>query len=122
MQPRREPATKNRPQLTHFRPTSHANRGATKPITHNQTYDVHSGQVFKEVKVHANKRQRSDWIGEFKTPNLVRERLPNANGARSLFEMAKGTAAEQMRSLSSRHLSDIPWEIVEQVWNEVIDL
>ena len=122
MQPHREPAVKSRPQLTHFRPASHANGGTTKPITHSQTYDVHSGQVFKEVKVHANKRQRSDWIGEFKNPNLVRERLPNANGARSLFEMAKSTVAEQMRGLSSRHLSDIPWEIMEQVWNEVIDL
>jgi hypothetical protein len=109
-------------QLAHFRPASHANGDATKLITHNQTYDVHSGQVFKEVRVQASKRQRSDWIGEFKTPNLVRGRLPNANGARSLFEMAKSTVAQQMRGLNSRHLSDVPWEIVEQVWNEVIDL
>ena len=122
MQPQREPATNSRQRLTHFRPSSRANGGSTNPITHNQTYDVHSGQVFKEVEVHANKRQRSDWIGELKTPNLVRERLPNANGARSLFEMAKGAVAQQMRSLSSRHLSDVPWEIVEQVWNEVVDL
>jgi hypothetical protein len=86
-----------------------------------QTYNVNTGQVFKETEINASKRQGSDWIGELKTPNLVKKRLPNASGARSLFDMAKGTVVRQMRGIRSQHLSDIPWEIAEQVWNEVME-
>jgi hypothetical protein len=85
-------------------------------------YDVHTGQVFKEIEVHISKRQSSDWIGEFKTPSLVIKRLPNTSGARSLFDMAKGTVARHMRGISSHHLSDIPWEIAEQVWIEITEM
>jgi hypothetical protein len=122
MKPHREPITTYRPRITQSRPSNSARGGVTKLLSHSQTYDVHTGQVFKEIEVHASKRQRSDWIGEFKTPNLVKKRQSNATGPRSLFDMAKGTVARHMRGLSSHHLSGIPWEIAEQVWNEITDM
>jgi hypothetical protein len=119
MKPHRVPTTKDGPRLNHSRPSSLANGDVSKLSSPSQMYDVHTGQVFKEIEVHTSKRQSSDWIGEFNTPGLVIKRLPNASGARSLFDMAKGTVARQMKSISSQHLSDIPWEIAEQVWNEI---
>ena len=95
---------------------------AIHPISQSQTFDVHSGQVFTQTEVRANKRQRSDWIGEYRTSDLVQKKLPNANGARSLFTMAKGIVARQMRDLSWQDLSEIPWEIGEQVWNEITEM
>src|SRR2546421_10423628 len=115
MKPYREPATR-------YRPPNLANRGAQTPLSlQSHTYDIHTGQVFNETEIKTSKRQASDWIGEFLTPNLVKTRLTNAIGARSLFETAKGTVARQMRGISSQHLSDIPWEIAEQVWMEVVE-
>jgi hypothetical protein len=104
------------------KPSNSPNGSITKPLLQIQRYDVHTGQVFKEIEVPAKKRQSSDWIGELKTPSLVKKRLPNTDGARSLFDMAKGIVARQMRSISSHHLSDIPWGIVEQVWNEITEM
>lgn len=119
MEPHRKPATQFG---THSRPSNPANGGAAQSILSSQTFDVHSGQVFKQVEVHINKRQRSDWIGELKTPNLVKKRLPNAEGPRSLLDMAKGAVVRHMRSLSAHHLAGIPWEIAEQIWNEITEV
>ena len=121
MNPHREPSTPCRTRLNHPKPSHSSQGGTIRPISQIQSYDVHSGQVFTEIEVHGSKRQRSDWIGELKTPNLVKKKLPNANGARSLFDMAKGTVTRQMRGLSSHQLSEIPWEIAEQVWKEITD-
>ena len=121
MKAQRERVTNVRPQSTQPKHPRYRTNTKSTPST-SQKYDVHSGQVFNEIEVHASKRQRSDWIGEFKTPNLVKKTLPNANGARSLFDMAKGTVARQMRGLNSHHLADIPWEIVEQIWNEIMEM
>lgn len=121
MKPHREPTTRYRLPLTQPGPSNFANRGVKTPFLQSQTYNVNTGQVFKETEINASKRHGSDWIGELKTPNLVKKSLPNASGARSLFDMAKGTVARQMRGIRSQHLSDIPLEIAEQVWNEVME-
>ena len=121
MKAQRERVTNVRPHSTQSKHSKYGINVKPTPST-GQTYDVHSGQVFNEIEVHASKRQRSDWIGEFKTPNLVKKTLPNANGARSLFDMAKGTVARQMRGIASHHLADIPWEIAEQIWNEITEM
>jgi hypothetical protein len=121
MKPHRESTRRYRPPFTESGPSTFGTRAAQTPVLQTQTYNIHTGQVFQETEINASNRQRSDWIGERKTPNLVKKRLPNASGARSLFNMAMGTVARQMRGISSQHLSDVPWEIAEHVWNEIIE-
>lgn len=120
MKAQRQSAVKRRPLLAHARP-SRSTQGGSKGPLHNQAYDVHTGQVFSEVEVPVSKKQSSDWIGELKTPGLVKSRLANARGARSLFDMAKTTVTRHIRSIHSHYLAEVPWEIAEQIWNEVTE-
>lgn len=85
-----------------------------------QTFDHESGQIYNETEVYVGKRFNSDWIGEYRSPNVLKKPGPNQHGARSLFEMAKLTVADEMRSLNSEHLAVVPWSLGKQLWNQVV--
>jgi hypothetical protein len=86
-------------------------------------YDASSGQVFSQVSVSIARRNNSDWIGEYKTPSLLKK--PNYrhdHGARSLQDMAKAQVARSMRSLTPDHLRDVPWAVAERLWDEILSM
>ncbi|EXJ84951.1 hypothetical protein A1O3_05626 [Capronia epimyces CBS 606.96] len=85
-----------------------------------QKYDPESGQVYSEIEVRFNRRQYSDWIGEPKTPALVKKPRPNEHGARSLADMAKVKVATQFQNLTPDHFAAVPWSIAERVWNQLV--
>lgn len=85
-------------------------------------YDAESGQVYSEMEVHFNRRQNSDWIGEPRTPSLIRRAAPHhGKGARSLVDMAKNKIATQFRNLTEEHFLTVPWSVAEKVWKELLD-
>ena len=83
------------------------------------TYDIASGQVYIEKTVRAPKKRRTTWINEYKTPGLVKRRHTNADGAASLFDMAKAKVAREMQYLTVCHLRGIPPSIGRKLWDEV---
>lgn len=86
------------------------------------TYDPDSGQVYKERTVPAIKKQRFNWVYQYKTPTLVKRRRPvNVEGAASLFDMAKGQVARDIQHLTTRHLQGIPASVGKKLWQEVED-
>lgn len=85
------------------------------------TYDTESGQVYTERTVRVPNKKRINWINEYKTPGLVKRRHANKEGAASLFDMAKGKVAREMRNLTASHLKGIPSSICRKLWDEVED-
>lgn len=86
-------------------------------------YDELSGQVFSESSVRISKHHGSDWIGEYKTPSLLKKAAHrNPSGARSLQEIAKTQVARNMRSLTPDHLRDMPWAVAEKLWYEIVSI
>lgn len=84
-------------------------------------FDAESGQVFVEHEV-PFKKQHSDWIGEPKSPSLLKKQNPNGHGARSLADMAKIKVALSFSTLSSEHFAAIPWALAERVWEELVSM
>jgi hypothetical protein len=119
-QARSNPWPGRRPKLQKtVRPTRVARESAP---TIERKYDAESGQVYSEMEVYFNRRQNSDWIGEPRTPSLIRNASPlNAKGARSLADMAKNKTATQFRNLTAEHFSTVPWPVAEKVWKELLD-
>ena len=100
-------------------------RTETRPISvhqayQTQTFDVESGQVYTESHARVGSRHHSDWIGELKTPSLVKPVPLNPEGARSLLQMARTCVIKQVRSLNYDHLSMIPWSIAQDIWEEIL--
>ena len=86
-------------------------------------YDVLSGQVFTESSVRIAKKHGSDWIGEYKTPSLLKKSAPrNELGTRTLQKTTITQLAHNMRSLTPDHLRGVPWGVVEKLWNEIISI
>ena len=83
-------------------------------------YDIESGQVYTETQARVSSRHQSDWIGEFRTPSLVKPTLPNSDGARKLGDTAQTATIKQLRSLSSEHLATVPWAVAKTLWEEII--
>ena len=82
-------------------------------------FDVDSGLVYSEVEVRFNRKQHSDWIGEAKTPALVKKPRPNEIGARSLADMAIIKVATQFRGLTPGHFESVPWDLAKKIWDEL---
>lgn len=116
------PWPRRRPQLQKIvRPTREARESG--PAIERK-YDAESGQVYSEMEVYVNRRQNSDWIGEPRTPSLIRKAAAsplNGKGARSLADMAKRKTATQFRNLTAEHFSTVPWPVAEKVWKELLD-
>jgi len=93
-----------------------------KPSTVMAKFDAESGQVYQETEVRFNKRQHSDWIGEYKTPALLKRSRSNEDGPRSLFDMTKIKVARQVRGMGAQHLADVPWEVAEKIWEEIVNM
>lgn len=86
-------------------------------------YDEASGQVFAESSVRISKQHGSDWIGEYKTPSLLKKAAYlNPNGARSLQDIAKTQVARNIRSLTPDHFRDMPWAVAEKLWDEIVSI
>jgi hypothetical protein len=86
-------------------------------------FDVSSGQVFSESSVRVAKQHGSDWIGEYKTPSLLKKAAHhNIHGSRSLQSMAKAQVARNMRSITPEHLRDMPWAVAEKLWEEIVSI
>jgi hypothetical protein len=86
-------------------------------------YDDASGQVFAESSIRISRQHGSDWIGEYKTPSLLKKTTPrNAYAARSLQEIANAQVARNMRSLTPDHLRDMPWAVAEKLWDEIVSI
>ena len=113
MRPYREPFSHHRLRQAYSKPSHEGH-----PLS-GQKYDHDFGQIFHDTEVNAPRRQRSDWIGELKTPRIVKQRRPNDRGARRLFDIAIKTVARQTRSLSPVHLADVPWSAAEKVYDEI---
>lgn len=88
------------------------------PLT---TYDNETGQVYTERMVQVPKKQKVNWINEFKTASLVKRRQANDEGAASLFDMAKAKVAREMHHLTASHLAGLPSSTGEKLWDEVKD-
>lgn len=86
----------------------------------NKAFDADTGHMYIETQVRTSARQHSDWIGEFKTPALVKSSKPNNQGARSLLNMASTSTIKQLRNLGSEHFSVIPWTAAKGIWEEII--
>lgn len=86
---------------------------------HGTTFDAESGQVYKEKTVRAPRKQKINWINEYKTPSLVKRRHANKEGAASLFDMAKAKVARETTNLTTSHLEAIPSSIGTKLWDEV---
>lgn len=85
-------------------------------------YDAESGQVYSQTEISFSRRQYSNWIGEPRTPSLVRKSAPVAGkGARSLADMARNKLASQFHSLTAEHFVAVPWHLAEEVWKELLD-
>ncbi|KIY02629.1 uncharacterized protein Z520_01094 [Fonsecaea multimorphosa CBS 102226] len=87
-----------------------------------QKFDAESGQVYSEVEVRPNRNKYSDWIGEPKTPGLVKKPRPNPNGARSLAAMARTKVATEFRNLTPEHFATVPWPIAQKVWDQLLSM
>ena len=85
------------------------------------TYDIESGQVYIEKTVRASKKQKVNWIHQYKTPSLVRGRHANKAGAASLFDMAKAKVARETPNLTASHLEVLPSSVGRKLWDEVED-
>jgi hypothetical protein len=96
-------------------------RGSLKPSRSGEKYDEDSGQVYHETRIIVSKHQGFDWIGEFKTPNLVKMPEPNARGSRSLRDSAMVIVVRHIRSLTPSHLTGIPWSIGEDIWAKIVE-
>ena len=72
--------------------------------------------------MHVSKKQGSDWIGELKTPAIVKNKRSNENGARRLFDMTKAVVAREMRGVECDHFAGIPWRVAEQIWAEIEEM
>lgn len=84
-------------------------------------YDVLSGQVFTESSVRIAKKHGSDWIGEYKTPSLLKiSAHRNELGTRTLQKTTITQLARNMRSLTPDHLRGVPWGVAEKLWDEII--
>ena len=88
--------------------------------TKEKAFDVESGQIYTETQVRVASKQHSDWIGEFRTPSLLKPSRPNAQGARTLLDMAKTCTVKELRSLSSEHFMMLPWSAAKGIWEEVV--
>ena len=86
------------------------------PLT---SYDNETGQVYTERTVQAPRREKVNWVNEFKTASLVKRRQTNNEGAASLFDMAKAKVAREMLNLTASHLAGLPLSIGEKLWDEV---
>jgi len=93
-----------------------------KPSTVMSKFDAESGQVYQETEVRFNRRQHSDWIGEYKMPALLKRPRSNEDGPRSLFDMAKIKIARQVRRMGTEHLANVPWEVAEKIWEEIVNM
>ena len=87
-----------------------------------EKFDAESGQVYTETEVPFNRRQRSDWICEYKTPDLFKSRqVPSSHGARSLFNTALNQLVRNYRSLDPEHFAGVvPWEVADRLWEEIV--
>ena len=86
-------------------------------------YDPLSGQTFAESSVRVAKHQNSDWIGEYKTPSLLKRGAHyHDHGARPLQDMAKAQVARKMRGINPEHLRSMPWSMAEKVWEELVSI
>ncbi|OAG44123.1 hypothetical protein AYO21_01580 [Fonsecaea monophora] len=85
-------------------------------------FDAESGQVYSEIEVRPNRSKYVDWIGEPKTPNLVKKPPPNSIGARSLGAMARTKVASQFRNLTPEHFATVPWAIAQKVWEQLLSM
>ena len=84
-------------------------------------YDPLSGQIFTESSARVAKHRNSDWIGEYKTPSLVRRgAYHHDHGARPLLDVAKAHLARNMRSITPDHLRNVPWVVAEKLWEEIV--
>lgn len=96
------------------------NSTASSPYqAHPTTYDAESGQLYTEKTVRAPKKQKYNWISEYKTPSLVKRRHASREGAASLFDMANAKVAREMRDLTPSHLQGLPSSISRKLWDEV---
>ncbi|KIX06807.1 uncharacterized protein Z518_04783 [Rhinocladiella mackenziei CBS 650.93] len=102
-------------------PSHKPSLGYSRP-TRDHKFDSESGQVFSEIEVPLNRKQYSDWIGEPKTPALVKKPPRNGAGARSLAEMAIIKIALEFRVLNADHFTHIPWAMAQRVWNDVLSM
>jgi hypothetical protein len=85
-------------------------------------YDAESGQMFTEHSVQVRSRQHSDWIGELRTPSLAKKAgASDQTGARSLVDATIIMIAEKLfRDLTADHFVNVPWTLVERVWEHVL--
>lgn len=119
--PHQEPYARHRPNLSKARSAqSNGTFQSYKPKA--QKYSVLSGQVYREIEVQSHKKQGSNWVGALKTPAIVKNKRPNNNGARRLFDMAKAVIAREMRRVESDHFAGIPWRVAEHIWAEVEEM
>ena len=84
-------------------------------------YDHESGQMYEEQTVRLTSRKHSDWIGEYKTPSLIKRSVPNdGHGTRSLVDSMVIQLAGLSRSLTEEHFETIPWCLGEKIWLRVL--
>lgn len=110
---------KNSKSLRPQPPRTSLPKVAPNPISTRHDYDRESGLSYTEYEVSASQRRHTDWIGELKTPSLVRKSNANESGARSLRDVAASLCAKEMRNFTPEHLAFVPWAISERIWQEI---
>jgi hypothetical protein len=84
------------------------------------SFDYETGQQYTETQVPVASKRAIDWIGEFKTPKLVRPIERKEEGTQRLFTIAVGAVVKQLRALDAQHFSSIPWDAAKVIWDEVV--
>ena len=125
---------KNRSQIATMKPTSAFSRRKTAQLSAHGSasrhsmpvaehkFDPESGQVYSEMEVRPSRNKHSNWIGELKTPSLVKKVRPNEHGARSLADMTRIKIVGQLKNLTSEHFATIPWLMAEMIWEQLLSL
>jgi hypothetical protein len=84
-------------------------------------FDDESGQMYTETYARVRSRHHSDWIGELKTPSLVRRsQRTNDTGARSLAAIATSQVTNQFRYLTAAHFKNVPWTAALGIWSRIL--
>lgn len=96
---------------------SQSSRRQQPPLT---AYDQDTGQMYTETQVRTVSRHHTDWIGEFKTPSLVKATRRTEDGTQRLFTIAVNAVVKQLRALDRDHFVNIPWNAAKAIWDEVI--
>lgn len=87
-----------------------------------KSFDAESGQIYQEVEVVFNKKHSSNWIGELKTPEIVKRLKPAGTGSPSLLEMAKNKCVGEFHDFTPQHFEVIPWSLASDMWNKIVSM